>query len=97
MKHTLEQNKLTIYLEGELNSSNSEEIEKEIENIVNANKFQSLALDFDDLRYISSAGLRIIVSLKQRFDDITLVKVPKSIYQIFSMVGFQNIVKIETK
>ena len=25
MKHTLEQNKLTIYLEGELNSSNSEE------------------------------------------------------------------------
>ena len=48
-----------------------------------------------DLRYISSAGLRIIVRLKQNYDDTRLIRVPENIYSIFSMVGFQNIISIE--
>ena len=95
MKHVLGNNALTIYLEGELNSYNSEQIEKEIETIVKENQFESLIIDFENLHYISSAGLRILVSLKRRYDKITLVKVPEQAYDVFEMVGFENIFTIE--
>ncbi|MBR4202434.1 MAG: STAS domain-containing protein [Candidatus Methanomethylophilaceae archaeon] len=95
MRHSLENGTLTFYLEGELNSSNSEDAEKEIDQIMQSNEFKSIVLDMKDLRYTSSAGLRIIVRLKQQCDDTSLVKVPKDIYSIFEMVGFQNLLKIE--
>ncbi len=97
MNHTLENEKLTIFLEGELNSYNCDEVETEIEKIVSEKPFKSLVLDFDNLRYISSAGLRIIVRLKQRFDDLSLVKVSSDVYDILDMVGFVKMFAIEKK
>ena len=97
MKSVIENNTLTIFFEGELNSSNAEDVEKEIEGLVSKGGFGAIKLDFNDLTYISSAGLRIIVRLKQQFDDTTLVNVPSDVYDVFKMVGFQNLLKIETK
>lgn len=95
MKNVIENETLTIFLEGELNSYNSEEVEKEIEAIVSKKGFKAIKLDLRELRYISSAGLRIIVRLKQQYDDTTLVNVPKGVYDIFEMVGFTNLFTIE--
>ena len=96
MKHELKEKTLTLYFEGELNSFNSEDVENEIEKILNDNDdFKKLVLDLEKLRYISSAGLRIIVKLKQDNDELKLVKVPEGVYDVFEMVGFQNIVEIE--
>lgn len=95
MKNKLENGTLTIYLEGELNSYNSEEVEKELDSLTKGTTFNALVLDFENLSYISSAGLRIIVRLKQQFDNTKLVRVPKGVYDIFDMVGFQNIIDIE--
>ncbi|MDY6430488.1 MAG: STAS domain-containing protein [Bacilli bacterium] len=96
MKHVFENNVLTIFLEGELNSSSSKAVEEEIDAILAANNPSKVVLDLKDLRYISSAGLRIIVRIKQRYDDTSLVNTPKPVYEIFKMVGFQNMIKIET-
>ena len=95
MKHTLENNTLTLYFEGELNSFTSENVEKEVEGIMSGQSFNKMVLDLEKLTYISSAGLRIIVRIKQQCDDLTLVKVPNGVYDIFKMVGFNNLVKIE--
>ena len=96
MKYVLKDKILIFYFEGELNSFNSEDVENEIENILNSNdNYKKLVLDLEKLRYISSAGLRIIVKLKQENDDLKLVKVPEGVYDVFEMVGFQNIVEIE--
>ena len=95
MKHTLENNTLTFYLEGELNSYTSKDVEKEIETAMSENTFDKVVLDLKDLVYISSAGLRIIVRIKQRCDDTTIINTPSAVYDIFKMVGFQNMIKIE--
>lgn len=95
MKNIIENETLTIYLEGEINSYNSEEVEKEIDEITLKGGFKAIKLDLTDLRYISSAGLRIIVRLKQHYDDTSLVNVPKGVYDVFEMVGFNNLFKIE--
>ena len=95
MNFKVENDTLIIYLEGQLNSYNAEGVEKEINSIIDGQKFTHLALDFKDLKYISSAGLRIIMALKQRFNDIVLKRVSKDIDDIFTMVGFHSIITIE--
>ena len=95
MIHVLENNKLTIYLEGELNSYNSEEVEKEIEEITKSNSFSSIVLDFKDLTYISSAGLRIVIRLKQLYDDTSIINAQKVVFDIFKMVGLTNAINIK--
>ena len=95
MKHTLENNTLTFYLQGELNSFTSKDVEKEIETVMSNNIFNKVILDLKDLSYISSAGLRIIVRIKQQCDDTSIVNTPSGVYDIFKMVGFHNMIKIE--
>jgi len=95
MRHVLENNKLTIYLEGELNSYNSEEVEKEIEEITKNSSFSSIVLDFKDLSYISSAGLRIVIRLKQLYDDTSIINAQKVVFDIFKMVGLTNAINIK--
>lgn len=97
MLHELANNVLTIYFEGELNSSNSEEVEKEIEGYLAEGGFNAIVIDFDRLKYISSAGLRIVARLKQTYDDLTLVKMSDDVYDIFNMVGFTDMITIKRK
>lgn len=95
MKFENKENTLTLYFEGELNSYNSEEKEKEAEQILNTEKFDKLVLDFLDLRYISSAGLRIILKFKQKHDDLCIINASLEVYDILSMTGFANLIDVK--
>lgn len=97
MKNKIENEILTIYLEGEVNSYNAEDIENEIESIFSKGGFKGVRLDLNDLTYISSAGLRIIVRIKQQFDDTKLLNVPNGVFDVLEMVGFLNLMEIERK
>lgn len=95
MKFNLNGDLLTLYFEGELNSYNADEIEQEIDEIVNGKTFHKINLDFSALRYISSAGLRIILKLKQKFDEVYVIETSLEVYDILSMTGFTNIMDIK--
>ena len=95
MTHTLENGKLTIFLEGEINSFNSDVIEKEIQAIIAPKGFDSIVLDVEKVRYISSAGLRIVSRLKQQYDDLSLINMSDDVYDVFEMVGFVDEMEIK--
>ncbi|MBO7573947.1 MAG: STAS domain-containing protein [Bacilli bacterium] len=95
MFHKLDNRKLIIYLEGELNSYNSEDVEKEIEGIIAQNSFDAIVFDVEKLKYISSAGLRIVARLKQQYDDLSLINMSDDVYDIFEMVGFVDEMEIK--
>ena len=95
MRHKLENEVLTIFLEGELNSFTAEDAEKDIDEIIKGSTFKSIVLDMEKLTYLSSAGIRIIVRLKLKYKDTSIVNVPDDIYAIFEMVGFTGTMKIE--
>jgi len=97
MKNRIEKETLTIFMEGKINSYNAEDVEKEIDDILQKNEFTAIRINMADVEYISSAGLRIIVRIKQQYEDTVLVEVPKGVYDIFEMVGFPNLIKIERK
>ena len=90
-------NKLTLYFVGELNSGNADLIEKECQNIIEKNEFDDIVLDFADLQYISSAGLRIILRLKQKYQNVSISQVSLQVYDILQMTGFTNIISCSKK
>ena len=94
MEHVIENNKVIIKLEGELNSFNSEQVEKDIDAILASNSFDAIVLDTKNLRYISSAGLRIIARLKQQYNDVSIINTPDDVYSILEMVGFTEEIKV---
>ena len=95
MKNVLNNGILTLYFEGELNSFNADSVEKEIDGIVSNKTFNKLVLDFSGLKYISSAGLRVVLKLKQKFDKIQIVEVSLEVYDVLSMTGFVNIIDVK--
>lgn len=97
MEYRIENDTLSIKLNGELNSYNSEDVEREIDEAIAKKGFSKVRIDMNDLVYISSAGLRIIVRVKQQFDDTVLTNVPDVVYDVFDMVGFPNLMTIERK
>lgn len=95
MKCELNDKTLTLFMEGELNSYNAENVEKEIEDTIGNQSFEKLVLDFARISYISSAGLRIILKLKQKYNNVSVIETSLEVYDIFSMTGFVNIMDIK--
>lgn len=88
---------LTLSIDGRVDTVTSKELEKEINEEMG--NFDCLIMDFTDLEYISSAGLRVLISTQKKLnpDNIPLVirNVKDSVNEIFRMSGFDKILKIE--
>ena len=95
MRFLLKDRVLTLFFEGELNSYNADNMEHEIEEIVSSQNFDTLNLDFSNLHYISSAGLRIILKLKQKYNDTHVLEASLEVYDVFNMTGFTNIMDVK--
>ena len=65
LKANCENDKLTIALTGHIDSANAPQMETEINELCTQNPHKELALDMEDLEYISSAGLRVILRLRK--------------------------------
>ena len=94
MKFDFNNNILRIFFEGEINSYNADNIAKEIDEIIAKQSFKKLVLDFSKVHYISSAGLRIVLKLKQKYQEVSVVETSLEVYDIFSMTGFTNIMTV---
>ncbi len=91
-----EDEQLTIQLPPTIDTSNAQQVEDTINNIINENNgFQKLVLDAINLNYISSVGLRIVLRLSQLYENIRVLDVKNEVYDIFEMTGFTDIIDIE--
>ncbi len=89
------ENTLVLYFTGEINSITSESIEKDVFDTIKDKTFNSLELDFDKVSYVSSAGLRIILKLKQRYNGVSIVNASLEVYDVLQMTGFTNIMEVK--
>ena len=89
-------NALTIALEGRLDTVTSPELEKELKNSLDA--AQTLTLDFSKLDYISSAGLRVLLSAHKAMSKkggMKITNVNEIVKEVFDVTGFADILTIE--
>ena len=66
MNNTFENGILTIFPEGSIDTNNAEQFGAEVAKIRTEHPDGKLVLDLDELKYISSAGLRQILKLKKK-------------------------------
>lgn len=78
---------LTVSVTGKIDSANADAVENEI-NELRKNEHVALVIDFENLEYISSAGLRVILRLKRSEKDMKVANVSNDVYDIFEMTGF---------
>ena len=93
----LESGTMTIFLSGQIDSLNAKDVEKAISDYRTEHPAGSIVMDCDRLDYISSAGLRVILRLKQDVDNTKLVNVSPEIYEIFDMTGFTEMMEIQKR
>lgn len=93
-----EGNKVVISVDGRLDTNTSADLEKELDKVLTGGR-KNLLLDFSKLSYISSAGLRVLLSTQKRANDLmsTLVlrNVNPSVMEVFELTGFSEFLTIE--
>lgn len=88
---------LTISIDGKVDTNNATIVEKEVFDIISSQEtnFDSFVLDADNLEYISSAGLRIILRLRKEQPTLKIINASTEVYNIFEMTGFSEMFPIE--
>ena len=91
------ENDTTIFeISGRLDTTTAPELEKAINDEGEALK--NLVLDFNGVDYISSAGLRVLLTAQKKMNvqgSMELVGVSESVMDIFEMTGFADILVIK--
>ena len=93
---TVENGKAVIELGGRLDTNTSPELEGVLKETVEG--LNELVFDFADLEYISSAGLRVLLSAQKamsRQGEMKVIHVGETIMEIFEVTGFSDILTIE--
>ncbi|MBR4501303.1 MAG: STAS domain-containing protein [Clostridia bacterium] len=85
---------LEIALEGRLDTNTAPELEKELKESLGG--VTDLTLDFAKLEYISSAGLRVLLSAHKTMQGrMTVKNVNDIVNEVFDVTGFVDILNIE--
>ena len=87
---------LTVAIEGRLDTVTAPQLEGELRTAVNG--VEELIFDLDGMEYISSAGLRVLLSAQKvmnRQGKIVIRHVKPEIMEIFEVTGFADILNIE--
>ena len=100
MKVTKERNGeiLTITLEGRLDTTTADILQKEIVGI--ESDVRGIIFDMDRLEYISSSGLRQLLAARKRFDSdsaVRLINCSEAIVEIICMTGFDTMMEVSGK
>lgn len=88
-------NELTLALEGRLDTMTAPELEAELK--VSLNGVDNLTLDFAKLDYISSAGLRVLLSAHKMMSGkggMKVIHVNEIVTEVFDVTGFSDILNI---
>lgn len=87
---------LSLALEGRLDTMTAPELEERLNSALEG--ITELTLDFEQLDYISSAGLRVLLAAQKtmnRQGEMKVVHVNETIMEIFEVTGFSDILTIE--
>ncbi len=91
-----EQEKLCLKVKGRLDTMTSPQLDKEVE--INLKGTELLTMDLSELDYVSSAGLRVLLSahksMKKQGGSMVVRGVNEEVQEVFTITGFSEILTI---
>ncbi len=87
---------MTLSLEGRLDTTTAPQLEAELKRSLSG--LTELVLDFGGLEYISSAGLRVLLSTQKAMNKqkgtLSIRNVNETVMEVFEVTGFVDILTI---
>ncbi|MBQ1491783.1 MAG: STAS domain-containing protein [Blautia sp.] len=87
---------LNVKPEGRLDTATSPALEEEVR--AQMDGVREIIMDFSDVEYISSGGLRVLLALEQTLESqdggLRLIHVNDNILEIFELVGFMEVISV---
>lgn len=95
MNHTADT--ITLHMTGRLDTTTAPQLEKALRE--NLDGIHSITFDFAGIEYISSAGLRVLLSAQKQMNAVggtmKLIHVNETVMEVFDITGFADILTIE--
>ena len=92
----VEDKKLTLAVEGRLDTTTAPELEEVVKESVEG--IEELVMDFSNLEYISSAGLRVLLATQKIMSEkgsMVIKGANETVKEVFEVTGFCDILTIE--
>ncbi len=83
---------LNYQLPSSLSFDTCDLVDKEVNNLLSQQDYDAVVLDASNTKYISSAGLRVVLGIKKKVDNTSVINASTEVYDIFDMTGFTKIV-----
>lgn len=90
-----EGDKLTVSLTGRLDAVTAIQLDKELKSLEGV---KYLTIDCGNLKYIASAGLRILLKLQKKMNmqgEMNIIKVNREVREVLDMTGFSRLLSID--
>ncbi len=94
MEHTYENGILIIRLPERIDGTSAAAVQEEIRALCEETSTEKLTFDCSAMKYISSAGLRVILSFQKKYPKLHLTEVSQDVYDIFETTGFTTFLNI---
>ncbi len=90
-------NVLILRISGRLDATSSPMMEKKIVSLIDAEQYR-LLLNFENVEYLSSAGMRLLLSttkkLKSKEGKMVVSSLAENVLEVIKMAGFDHILNI---
>ena len=96
IKKVQDEKKLTVLLEGKLDTNTAPKLDEELKTSLDG--IEDLIFDFNDLQYISSSGLRVLLATQKTMNKqgaMKIINVNDFIMEVFDATGFIDVMDIE--
>lgn len=93
----VDKNVAKVKMEGRLDTNNAAEFSEKLKPLLKKD-IDELVLFMEDLNYISSAGLRVIVFMKQKLGrdtDVYVIAPQRDVLEVIEMAGFDSFLEIQ--
>lgn len=82
----------TVYIKGRIDTTTAPLLSEKVSEIKES--VTSVCFDFKEVEYISSAGLRLMIIAKKRFEDVVILHANSTVKEIFEMTGLDQMLEL---
>jgi anti-anti-sigma factor len=90
-------NVLKLFVSGKLSATTADDFSRAVEEAIG--ETQRLVLDFEEVSYLASSGLRVLISaqkkLEQKKGSLTILHVNSDLKEVFEITGLDEMLDIQ--
>lgn len=98
IKKTVSSDGTILKLEGRLDTNTAPELEEAVKELLEKEELKNLTLDMENITYLSSAGLRVLLSTQKKINllqgELIIANANKTLKEVFEITGFMGILTI---